>query len=211
MSKRTLPSPAAGGPVRVLASAAMSAALVVTLGAAGAPAAGAQARADAVTNFKFALNAVSVLSSSDAWAVGDSATVLYWNGTGWAPVTIPGLPAAVSLSAVDALSPSDVWAAGFSSAGTLLDTLIVHWNGTAWKRVPAPGSFNTSNVIPALPSLSMDSATDGWAVGSVFDKNTGANTSLALRWNGTSGQRVTTSPGLSFNGVASFPPRMPRP
>src|SRR5262245_39691341 len=138
MSTRTLPGPAAGGPVRVLASAAIGAALIVTLGAAAAPAAGAQGRAGPVTNFKFPLNAVSVLSSSDAWAVGDSSTVLHWNGTSWAPVTIPGLPAAVSLSAVDALSPSDVWAAGFSSAGTLLDTLIVHWNGTAWKRVPAP-------------------------------------------------------------------------
>jgi hypothetical protein len=34
MSKRTVASPAAGGPVRVLADAAMGAALIVTLGAA---------------------------------------------------------------------------------------------------------------------------------------------------------------------------------
>jgi len=208
MSKRTLPSPAAGGPVRVLASAAMSAALVVTLGAAGAPAAGAQARADAVTNFKFALNAVSVLSSSDAWAVGDSATVLHWNGTGWAPVTIPGLPAAVSLAAVDALSSADVWAAGVADAGTPFSpetTLTVHWNGTAWKRVPSPGSFS-SPLFPAVTGLSMDSATDGWAVGHVVDDKTGATTSLALHWNGTRWQRVSTGPGLSFSGVASFSP-----
>src|SRR5262249_12470347 len=74
MSTRTLPGPAAGGPVRVLASAAIGAALIVTLGAAAAPAAGAQARAGTVTNFKFALNAVSLLSSSDASAVGDRST-----------------------------------------------------------------------------------------------------------------------------------------
>jgi hypothetical protein len=209
MSKRTLPGPAAGGPVRVLARAAIGAALIVTLGAAAAPAAGAQADAGTVTNFKFALNAVSVLSPSDAWAVGDSATVLHWNGTSWAPVTIPGLPAAVSLSAVDALSSSDVWAAGFADAGTPFSpetTLIVHWNGTAWKRVSAPGSFKPESLSPSLPSMSMDSATDGWAVGSVVDDKTGANTSLALHWNGTSWQRVTTSPGLSFSGVTSFSP-----
>src|SRR5262249_56203577 len=123
--------PGGGGRVGVLASGAIGGGVIVTLGAAAAPAAGAQARAGTVTNFKFALNAVSVLSSSDAWAVGDSSTVLHWNGTSWAPVTIPGLPAAVSLSAVDALSPSDVWAAGFSSAGTLLGTLVGRWYGSA--------------------------------------------------------------------------------
>jgi len=200
MSKRTLPNPVAGRPVRVLASAAIGAALIVTLGAAAAPAAGAQARAGTLTNDKFAFNAVSVLSSSDAWAVGDSATVLHWNGTSWAPVTIPGLPAAVSLSAVDALSRSNVWAAGGSSGGTL----IVHWNGVAWKQVPSPNPSGT-NLAPYLNSLSMDSATDGWAVGYVYDNQTGANTGLALRWDGTSWQQVTSA-GFSFNGVASLSP-----
>lgn len=177
--------------------------------AAAAPAAGPQARPGTVTNLNFALNGVSVLSSADAWAVGDSATVVHWNGTSWAPATIPGLPAAVSLSAVDALSPSDVWAAGFANAGqpgSPDTTLIVHWNGATWARVSAPGSFNTTNVSPALTGLSMDSATDGWAVGYVVDNKTGANTGLALHWNGTSWQQVTTSPGFSFTGVASSSP-----
>ena len=62
----------------------------MTLGAAAAPAAGAQADAGTVTNFKFALNAVSVLSSTDAWAVGDSATVLHWNSTAWKRVSALG-------------------------------------------------------------------------------------------------------------------------
>jgi hypothetical protein len=175
---------------------------------AAASAAGPQARAGTVTNLKFALNAVSVLSSSDAWAVGDSATVLHWNGTSWAPVTIPSLPAAVSLSAVDALSPSNIWAAGIANAGTPNPpetTLIVHWNGTSWTRVPSPGSFS-SPLFPTVTGLSMDSATDGWAVGYVADYDTGTNTSLALHWNGTSWQQVTTSAGFSFSGVASFPP-----
>jgi hypothetical protein len=161
-----------------------------------------------VTNLKFALNAVSVLSSSDAWAVGDSATVLHWNGTSWAPVTIPGLPAAVSLSAVDALSRSNVWAAGIADAGTSNSpetTLLVHWNGTAWTRVASPGSFSYPS-FPAVTGLSMDSATDGWAVGYVANYDTGANTGLALHWNGASWQQVTTSPGLSFSGVSGLTP-----
>jgi hypothetical protein len=207
MGRRTLRSPAAGGPVRVLAGGAIGSALIVTLGAVTAPAAGAQAHAGTVTNYKFDLTAVSVLSASEAWAVGDSADsltsadLLHWNGTSWAPVTIPGLPAGVGLSAVDALSPSNVWAAGGDSGGTL----IVHWDGTTWAQVPSPNPSGT-NLQPDLRSLSMDSATDGWAVGSVYDSKTGANAGLALHWNGTSWQQVTVSSGFSFTGVASFSP-----
>ncbi len=195
-----------GGQARVLASGAISAALIVTLGAAAAPAAGPDAQAGAVTDLKFGLNAVSVLSSSDAWAVGDRATVLHWNGTSWAPITIPGLPVNAFLYAVDALSSSDVWAAGESAAqGAPATTLIVHWDGIAWKRVPSPGPSGT-HLLPELSYLSMDSATDGWAAGNVRDLQHGTTTNLAAHWNGTSWQQVTTSPAFSFRGVASFSP-----
>ena len=174
--------------------------------AATAPAAGPQARAGTVTSFKFTLTAVSSVSSSDAWAVGNSATVLHWNGTSWAPVTIPGLPALVALNAVDALSPSNVWAAGEAGSGQAFapnSTLIVHWNGTAWTRVPSPGP---SALDLTLNALSMDSATDGWAAGDVYHPKTNTVTGVALHWNGTSWQQVTIGPGLFFNGVASFSP-----
>jgi hypothetical protein len=206
MSKRTLLSRAAGRPVRVRAGVAVGAALIVTLAGAAAPAAGAQARAGTVTDFKFGLNAVSALSSSDAWAVGDGATVLHWDGTSWAPVTIPGLPASVALNAVDALSSSDVWAAGEAGPGTAYapnKTLLVHWDGTAWARVPSPGP---SALDLTLDSLSMDSATDGWASGSVYHPHGNTVTGLALHWNGTTWQQVTIKAGFSFSGVASFSP-----
>src|SRR5690242_18226054 len=78
----------AGRLVRVVVSGAMGAVLIVTLGAAAALAAGPRAGAGTVTDYQFALRGVSVLSASDAWAVGDGATVLHWDGTSWAPVTI---------------------------------------------------------------------------------------------------------------------------
>ena len=192
---------------RMLAVAATGAAVILTLGAAAPAAAGPRAGTGTITKYPYQLNAVSAVSSSDAWAVGNSGSPLHWNGTSWSPVTIPGLPANASFSAVDALSPSDAWTAGFSyaGAGSPAKTLIVHWDGTSWKRVPSPGSFDT-NLIPALPSLSMDSATDGWAVGSVYNKLTNSSRSLALHWNGTSWQRVTTSPRFFFAAVASFSP-----
>jgi hypothetical protein len=187
---------------RILASGAIGAALIVTLGAAAAP----RARAGAVTDDHFALNGVSVLSSSDAWAVGNGSTVLHWNGTRWAPVTIPNLTAYVQLNAVDAVSPSDVWAAGHSFVpGSPQKTLIVHWNGTAWKHVPSPGPSGT-HLMPFLADLSMDSATDGWATGSVSNAQTGTITNLALHWNGTSWQQVTSSPAFFLGAVDAVSP-----
>lgn len=149
---------------------------------------------------------MSALSATDAWAVGNSARVLHWNGTTWTQATIPGLPAVVSLSAVQALSPSDVWAVGEASSGqpfALSKTLIVHWDGTAWTRVPSPGP---TSLGVSLSSLSMDSATDGWAAGPVYHEQTNTTTGLEMHWNGTSWQQVTALPAFIFAGVKSFSP-----
>jgi hypothetical protein len=198
----------AGRVAPIFASGALAAAMIVALGAAAAPGAGRGARSGGVTDYKFGLNAVSVLSSSDGWAVGDGATVLHWNGTRWAPVIIPGLSAASSLYTVDALSSSDVWAAGTTQANkpySLQKTLIVHWDGTAWARVPSPGPSG-KGLFVQLSQLSLDSATDGWAVGSTYNEYTNVSTGLALRWNGTRWQQVATNPAFGFSGVASFSP-----
>ena len=176
--------------------------------AAAASAAGpAAARAGAVTNDDFALNAVSADSSSDAWAVGDGDTVLRWDGTSWTQVSLPGSQYSYSLNAVDALSPSDVWAVGTegSSSPLLSETLIMHWDGTGWTQVPSPGP-SSSNLIPTLNYLSMDSATDGWAMGDVYNRTTGGFTTLVAHWDGTSWQQVTAKAKFAFRGVASFSP-----
>lgn len=191
---------------RIFTSGTVGAAMALTLGTA-APAAGSQAHPAAVTTGKFGLNAVGVVSPSDAWAVGESTTVLHWNGTTWARRTIQGVTGA-DLSAVDAVSSSDVWAAGFlpGPAGSFTEsTLIVHWNGTTWQQVPSPGP-KRKNVFPALVSISMDSATDGWAVGGAYHNQTNKQTNLALHWNGTKWQQVATNPAFQFLGVVSFSP-----
>jgi hypothetical protein len=194
---------------RMLAGAVAGAALILTLVAA-APAAGPRAGTGTITSDNFQLNAVSALSPSDAWAVGNGGRTLHWDGTSWSPVTLPGGSGLLSLSAVDAVSSSDVWAVGSrvkiqTPNPPLTRTLIVHWDGTAWRRVPSPGPSNT-NLIPELTSVSMDSATDGWALGDVQNRTTGADTSLMAHWNGTRWQQVTTKPGFVFNGVASLSP-----
>jgi hypothetical protein len=91
----------------MLAGAAAGAALILTLGTA-APAAGPRAGTGTITNDNFQLNAVSALSSSDAWAVGTGGRTLHWDGTSWSPVTLHGGSGLLSLSGVDAVSSRHV-------------------------------------------------------------------------------------------------------
>jgi hypothetical protein len=69
------------------------------------------------------LNAVSIVSRSDAWAVGffdivgltQRTLLLHWNGTAWKRAIYPGCDGV--LSDVSASSASNVWAVGNCSTG----------------------------------------------------------------------------------------------
>src|SRR5438874_1252909 len=59
------------------------------------------------------LNAVTVISSTDAWAVGASPatntlSAAHWDGTAWTKVSIPALDDS-TVFGVDATGPDDVW------------------------------------------------------------------------------------------------------
>lgn len=111
------------------------------------------------------LNAVTALSASDAWAVGDEGggtapVAEHWNGHVWTVVATPALHG--SLLGVTALGPNDVWAVGanFDTSAPLVE----HWNGHAWSTVtvfdpfPAVALFLTDiQRVPGTNRL--------WAVG----------------------------------------------
>ena len=89
------------------------------------------------------LTAVSAVSGTQAWAVGESALnpsggpvdtlILGWNGTAWSQVSSPSPgPASNVLTGVSADSATDAWAVGSYLSKSVRDTLILHWNGTAW-------------------------------------------------------------------------------
>ena len=76
-------------------------------------------------NYRNDLRAVSVLSASDAWAVGSDQNakngfeeqqrtlIEHWNGKAWSVVSSPSRPVFLnSLSGVVALSATDVWVVG---------------------------------------------------------------------------------------------------
>jgi hypothetical protein len=154
------------------------------------------------------LTGVAVLSSCNAWAVGDYSSgsgtqtlIVHWNGAVWKQVASPN-PAAVNiLTGVAAISATNIWAVGFTRAATGPErTLIVHWNGAVWKQVASP---NPSSLGNSLSGVAATSATNAWAVGGPFGPN------LVLHWNGTAWKRVKRPKHLDgfLAGVAAISAR----
>ena len=130
-------------------------------------------------------NSVAVVSSRDAWAVGDyytgrkggpnGAFIERWNGRRWRLVGAPNLRGA-TLWSVSASAPHDVWAVGQADLGR---QLVEHWDGKRWRAVvPAP---HTGGILNAVAARSRD---DAWAVGA---RSLGAGgKTLIEHWNGGS-------------------------
>jgi hypothetical protein len=151
------------------------------------------------------LTSVAVLSSCQAWAVGNysgGTLIESWDGTAWTqqPSPSPG-SAGNGLFGVAATSVTDAWAVGdYSGVGdpTQSQILIEHWNGTAWKQVPSPNP--TSN--DALSSVVATSPTNAWAVGEYVAG--AAVHALIEHWNGTAWKQVPSpSPGGTNGSVLS--------
>jgi hypothetical protein len=128
------------------------------------------------------LNAITIASANDAWAVGNytnssgvaQALTLRWNGTIW--TVTPSQNAGNNdnvLRGVSASSPSSVWAVGYSTdnSGTL-QTLIERWNGGGWSTVSSPNSGSGGNRLNAVSALGTG---DAWAAG-YFDGSGGQQT-----------------------------------
>ena len=125
------------------------------------------------------LNSVTVISPTDAWAVGlmfncgslIKPLALHWDGLRWRKVKTPVLNTNdnAALNSVAAFASNDVYAVGYQPApnGAVL-TLIEHWDGSSWKVVPSPNANATGNV---LSSVSGKSSTDIWAVGDIVSPN----------------------------------------
>lgn len=163
---------------RCSAAAASGAAMILTLGAAAAPA----AHPDAVTTYNGDLEGVSAVSASDAWAVGGNGAglsmILHWNGTSWTQAAIPKIPLG-SVDAVSAKSADDAWAVGANGS----KALVLHWDGTRWTKVATGSANGQLNGVSAL------SPTDVWSVG-MYSKTAGSSSAFVLHWNGSTWSRT---------------------
>jgi len=144
------------------------------------------------SNFLFAVTAVS---STDVWAVGEfnntSTLTEHWNGHTWRVVSSPNSTGSNTLNAVQAVSATDVWAVG----QTATQTLIEQWNGKKWSVVASPNL--TGNNL--LRGVAIVSATDIWAVGFVI-ASVGEQT-LIEQWNGSSWSIVPSPNPSSLQNI----------
>ncbi len=127
---------------------------------------------------------ITVISSTDAWAVGgveaetptmrNGPLVEHWNGVSWSLTPVPALANAgrhheQTLVGVAGTSSDDVWAVGNASVnGATYVNRLLHWNGQVWTRVAAPEPSSTSGLgsISLLTAVAIDPATGfPWAVG----------------------------------------------
>jgi hypothetical protein len=141
---------------------------------------------------------ISVLSETDAWAVGDTSTrdtqkplILHWDGATWSSVPVPPVPGwPLWLYGVEAVAVDDVWAVGFTTVGTAHKPLILHWDGEQWARVLDHVQPGARQIL----GVSASSRNDVWAVGG-FPTGDGitAGPALVQHWDGRGWARDASS------------------
>lgn len=147
------------------------------------------------------LRDTSVVSASDAWAVGGTSwwnpshtLALHWDGTSWTQVTTPNQGGSAIFNSVAATSASNAWAVGMIGPGpgvtsSAEEPLIEHWDGSAW----SAQTFEVPTDGGTLWAVSYISATNAWAVGHTGGEGQGTGqATLIEHWDGTSWTRVSS-------------------
>jgi hypothetical protein len=151
--------------------------------------------------FGGALNAVTTIGGSEAWAVGNKGNgkvivtmIERWNGRAWKAVPSP-LPidsGGSDLTAVAAASAGRAWAVGYYFADTMFEpavfTVIERWNGRAWKQEPSPspgGLIDSGPDQSLLYAVAAISSSQAWAAGSFSSGNPKGTILIERRHGGT--------------------------
>lgn len=143
------------------------------------------------------LTDVTVVSATDAWAVGftgpvrlsgdwvgaDRTLLLHWDGTRWNRVTV--VQATTGQLSGIAMSSHGGWAVGASAVAGHARPLILRWDGAGWHPVPAPAGAGDLGVTGVV----VTSAGRAFASGTVFRHGSAIPAySVLMRWNGSSWQ-----------------------
>ncbi|MBI3474921.1 MAG: hypothetical protein HY010_04265 [Acidobacteria bacterium] len=163
------------------------------------------------------LNAVTAISSTDAWAVGfrndnnlnESRTLIqHWDGLKWKTVPSPnpgstgtckGFNTGNLLAAVSAVSSSDVWAVGLMfDCTSLLKPMALHWDGLKWSKVKTPALNTNDNA--AFTGVRAFASNDVYAVGYQPATN-GAVLTLIEHWDGSSWKVISSPNGNNTGNV----------
>ncbi len=125
------------------------------------------------TDIGFVLG-VSVVSSTDAWAVGslavpsaEPALIEHWDGHAWRRIkVVPPAGSDESLNGVIA-APGRVVAVGGAERHGKASTLILSWNGKTWTRARSRDPLG-SQLSYELAAIAGSSCSTGWLVGEGF-------------------------------------------
>lgn len=128
------------------------------------------------------LSRVSGSSSTDVWALGQSASghpfFEHWNGTAWS-IVVP-VSSSIGANSLSVDSPTDAWAAlGGGAAESVL-----HWDGHFWRSVAGvfPNGYEVNAVFAA-------SSRDVWAIGNSLQASD--KPVLFEHWNGSTWTAVS--------------------
>lgn len=170
------------------------------------------------SSLRNSLNAVTVLSATDAWAVGSYATdgnaftatlIQHWDGTGWRVIpspnrlTTPNRNTLNVLTSITVVGPDDIWAVGYTvSLDESYQTLVLRWNGSTWSIVDSPNGVGSYNALNAVAAAGPD---DVWAAGGVPYGFEGGRRPISsnspgvlLHWDGRAWATVTPPPAGQF-------------
>jgi photosystem II stability/assembly factor-like uncharacterized protein len=131
-----------------------------------------------------ALRSVFMLSPTVGWAVGDSGTILFWNGHEWSLVQSPTTLNLYSVFFPDVSNPNDGWIVGQSDG---IFPAILHWDGVSWVKLDTTSGISWAAAqVGALNGLFFLSPSDGWAVGVGTTTQPGVVTNI-VHWSGSWG------------------------
>jgi len=94
------------------------------------------------------LTAVTAVTATNVWAVGEAGLIEHFDGQAWKIVSAPRAPGDTTgfgtrWTAVSARGATDIWAVGRFG----ITPLSLHWNGSSWKLVTVPGGGGLAGVV----------------------------------------------------------------
>jgi hypothetical protein len=144
------------------------------------------------------LNAVTVISANNVWAVGTSNGVgsrnliEHWDGKSWSIVAAPFVSTRDALLGVSGTSATDVWAVGRSFRHPSVE--VLHFDGHTWSTVAAP----TPAFDSVFTSVTAIAPNNVWAVGLT---DVGPTRTQIEHWDGAS---WTVVPSPNVGGTSTF-------
>lgn len=144
------------------------------------------------------ITAVSMVSSSDGWAVSHG-TILHYTGGAWTVAYTYAVPNDdINLNSIAMASPSEGWAGGMDGGPTSVSPLLLHYFGGKWQRVTLPNAGGATRIN----TIEMVSPTEGWALETIFNNAGGEAGTQLLHythgvWHSVGGLVAATLTGLA--------------